>query len=68
MLVASSGGEWLKIAARTERLLSRRADQPDPEDPIGLPEPGRLDGALEHGDLMAEGEVLNGQRCPGQKQ
>ena len=36
--------------------------EPDPEDPIRLPEPWTLAGSLEHGELVTEGEVLHGQR------
>jgi hypothetical protein len=39
-----------------------RAGQPDPEDPIPMGEPGSGDGSLKDQQLVAERQVLQGDR------
>ena len=40
------------------------ADQPDPEQPVAIVEPRPRMGLLEGGELLPEGEVLQGEVSP----
>ncbi len=61
LVVPSDYGFWFDDD-KVGTPVDPEARQPDPDDPIGLPESRTLGGALEHGDLMTKGEVLNDQR------
>ena len=54
-------GFWLDDE-QTRPPASSQAGKPDPEDPISPVDPGALHGALEDRHLLAEPQVLRGER------
>jgi hypothetical protein len=48
--------------------IGPQSGEPDPEDPVTLPQLGAFDGVLVNGHLLPKGEDLGGQAEPGHQE